>query len=195
MIARFLAAPMIVATGALLVAPPAHADATYDLVLTGLVEHTVDCWESVPLCSGPPTISYPWTGMLTVVVDSSADGTYTNAAFESLTLTSNVAGGTWDADFTVTVGGHRVTAVAGDLPVMTAHDEEAFIVFDGLDATFAGSGMHHYGPTTASGSLSPVPEARADLSLLFGLAALATVALRRRGQACIKGQRGFTSNA
>ena len=82
---------MIVATGAL-VAPPAHADATYDLVLTGLVEHTVDCWESVAVFRAAHD-QLSVDGMLTVVVDSSADGTYTNAAFESLTLTSNVAAG------------------------------------------------------------------------------------------------------
>jgi hypothetical protein len=202
MASRLLASPLIVATSALFAALPAHAQATYDLALTGQVEHTVDCWETVPLCSGPPSVTYPWTGTLTVVVDSSADGTYTDAAFESLTLSSNIAGfsidpGDWDAGFTVTIGGHQVTSIAADFPLMTLHDSQASIEFDGLESRFNGSGETHYGPTNALGSLSPVAEPRGDLSILIGLAALATVAKTRRrpDQTCTNGQRGFTSNA
>ena len=75
---------------ALGLAEPAFAQTTYRLALSGEVDHVVDCWESVPQCSGPHDIQYGWGGILTVVIDSAANGTYTGPDLESVTFAGNI---------------------------------------------------------------------------------------------------------
>ena len=183
---------------ALGLAGSALAQTSYHLGVTGEIDHTVDCWETTPLCSGPPHEYTPWTGTLTVVVDGAADGTYSGTDFESLAFAANIGGfaivpNDVDPAFQVTIVGAGVTSL--DLFVLLdgPHDTTAFEAFHGLAVGYADLGGTHYGGTVANGTLSPVPELRAAVLLLCALAALS--ALGRRRQACTSGQRGFTSNA
>ena len=182
---------------ALGLAAPALAQTTYHLAVTGEIDHEVNCWETVPLCSGPPQVQYAWTGTLTVVVDSAADGTYTGPGFESLSFAGNLGSFTAvpdDADpfYSVTITGGQVSSLDVRQFLDTAHDTTAWDDYSGLVASYYGSGGTHYGGTMGVGTLSPIPEPAPAALLLTG--AFACAALRRR-QACASGQRGFTSNA
>ena len=183
---------------ALGLAGPALAQTTYRLAVTGEIDHTVDCWETVPLCSGPPHAYTPWSGLVTVVVDTTADGTYSGADFETLTFDANIGSfaivpNDVDASMQVTIAGGQVSALDAFVAVDTPHDTSAFDFFHGLDASFDGTGGTHYGSTAATGTLSAIPEpATATLLLLGGFAGLAW---SRRRQAWASGQRGLTSKA
>ncbi len=179
-------------------AGPAFAQTSYNLAVTGQVDHTVNCWETTPMCSGPPHDFTPWVGTLTIVLDSAADGVYQGPDLESLSLVANVgsfAPITYDNDpsFEVTITGGKVSSVDAEVLVDSSLDTSAFDLFSGLTANYNGSGGTHYGPTIASGALAPIPEPAEATLLLGGLAGL--VAWSRRRQACASGQRGLTSNA
>ncbi len=185
---------LALATG---LAGPAVAQTSYYLGVTGQIDHTVDCWETVPLCSGPPHVLYAWTGTLTIVVDSAADGTYMGPDFESLSFVGNIGNFTaipndGDPFYEVTITDGQVSSLEVRQFLETPHDTFAWDDYSGLVASYVGSGGTHYGGTVGMGILSPIPEPAPAALLLSGLAALA--ALRRR-QACASGQRGFTSNA
>ena len=179
-------------------AGPVRAETTYRLAVTGQIDHTVDCWESDPLCSGPPHVYSAWTGTVTIVVDSAADGTYQGPALESLAFVANIGSFSVtpfadDPAFSVTIVDGQVSSLDTLALVETPHDTSAFTHFGGLDAGYDATGGTHYGGTVATGTLSAIPEPAPAALLLVGLAAMAGLARRR--QACINGQRGLTSNA
>ena len=134
----------------------AIAQTSYELGVAGQVDHTVNCWETVPLCSGPPQVDTPWVGTVTIVVDSPADGTYRGLDIESLTFVANIGSFavTPDADdpaFSATIIDGQVSSLEALAPIETLLDASAFTRFDGLDADYDASGGTHYGGTIASG--------------------------------------------
>jgi hypothetical protein len=181
---------------ALFMAAPASAQTTYRLALQGEIDHVLNCWETTPPCSGPRDLQYAWDGILTVVVDSAADGTYTGPDLESVRLVGNVgsfllAQQQPDPFYRVTVTGGQVSSLQLHPFLDTLLDVSASEDFSGLSVIYYGSGGHHYGSTSGTATLSAIPEPAPVALLLAGLAMGA--ALRRR-QACASGQRGLTSN-
>ena len=179
-------------------AAPTVAQTSYELGVAGQIDHTVNCWETVPLCSGPPHVYTPWVGTVTIVVDSTADGTYQGPDLESLTFAANIGSFavTPDADdpaFSVTIVDGRVSSLDVIALVETPRDTSAFTYFGGMDADYDDTGGTHYGATVATGTLAPIPEPGTAAMLLAGLVAFG--ASRRSRQTCASGQRGFTSNA
>jgi hypothetical protein len=181
---------------ALFLAAPAFAQTTYRLVLDGEIDHLLDCWETTPQCSGPRDVQYAWGGILTVVVDTAADGSFTGPDLESVNFTGNVGSFTLsqlvaDPFYAVTVTDGQVSSLQLHPFIDTLLDVSAWDDFSGLSVIYYGSGGHHYGGTSGTATLSPIPEPAPAALLLAGLAMGA--ALRRR-QACANGQRGLTSN-
>lgn len=188
-----LSAALVLTLG---LAAPAFAQTTYRLVLDGEIDHLLNCWETTPQCSGPRDVQYAWGGILTVVVDSATDGTYTGPDLESVRMVGNVgsfllASQQPDPFYTVTVTDGQVSSLQLHPFIDTLADVSAWDDFSGLSVIYYGSGGHHYGGTSGTATLSPIPEPAPAALLLAGLAMGA--ALRRR-QACASGQRGLTSN-
>ncbi len=162
--------------GVFLAPGSARADATFAFALSGQMEEQ----------SYPPGF-FPWTGKLTVVLDSGADGTYGNADLVSFDLDSN-----WVnihepifttipfiADFTVEDG--KLTAVDAvyydaDVPVVMTS-------FGGLTVSYYQPLIYFTPTTVGTATLTPVPEPGAGAMLLFGLALAVAGARINRGRA------------
>jgi len=149
------------------------------------------------LCCSQQPVSFSWSGLIHVDVNSSADGTYSGAALQGFAARGSLDSPTpyavfgfsfapppsyyWTTDPSVTVQGGRITDVRGSW-----HDG-----FSNLSGTFAGmsfgseSFAWHAGHTIANGGLSvntvavsPVPEPETYALLLAGLGVLQLI--RRR---------------
>src|SRR5579862_5567764 len=64
----------------------ARANATFYFDLSGQLDAIDGC--SDPSCTSPGDHFFPWTGKLSVVLDSNADGTYDNTGTVSFDLVS-----------------------------------------------------------------------------------------------------------
>jgi len=165
--------------------PVCAGDTTYWLDLRGRLDHSVNCWETRPLCSGPPFIDMDWRGRVTVVVDSPADGRYGDTDIVSLHLDANA--GSFDAPRGFDFDGNWVTVTDGQVsgiwfpgfPV-TALDSNAWITIEGLDAWYQAAGSYHVGSSYAEGTLTPIPEPASAVLLLAGVVACAGLARRLR---------------
>src|SRR5689334_5196718 len=108
---RSLAIAMLVSAGA------ARADQSYLLTLSGNGVHPFDAWEcSLPTQVGdPPILIFDWEGVVTVVVDSVAPGTFTGEHFVSLGcartqgLITGFSGNSFLSQPSVTVAAGRMT--------------------------------------------------------------------------------------
>lgn len=189
-----------------LCAAGAHAT-TYQLALAGTVEHQLDCWENLALCDpslppviNPPVVDFPWTGVVTLVVDSAANGTFTGAGIVSLSLASSLGLASFDAtsdglaffshgktqDAAAIVNG-RVASI--DLSFFDPELQD--ITFSGLGVEFRRVHTTHLGPFDAQGALVNVPEPGAYAMLLLGLLGLSGYSRNhRRARRLIRRRRG-----
>jgi hypothetical protein len=177
---------------ALLTGQAARADATYTLVLNGTAHHTFNCWEILSQCAigppVPPDERYAWTGTISVVVDSSADGTYADADFLSLAFVANLGGVTLNSFEHSYPAFGQVTVTNGLVSSLDVTDPLLFpdsptpggLVFSGLSATYSQPPLHHFGETDAFGTLTPIPEPGTDGLMLAGLGCLGYVARGRK---------------
>jgi hypothetical protein len=178
-------------SAALVPASQARADTTYRLVVNGIDEHTYPpCRIVFPHCD--ETLDLPWNGLLTIVIDTNADGTFgdevTSFSFAvdpgRLLLPYSPGG--------VTVSDGRVTSV----DILFYPDGDGFVHFDGLHVVYQNNfDAGHLGADFASGTLTAVPEPGGAALLLWALACAGAAGWRRSPQAWVKGQRGRTSNA
>lgn len=172
----------------------AFAEATYELSLNGTIVHSPDCWENLPACEfgPPPDVIWAWTGHVTLDVDSSGDGTFSDPDLMSFALDANLGGFSVPNDpappppfrlypfyGTVTIADGKVASIDASyffesLPDISVH-------FSGLSVGYTQPPLHHYGPTTAVGSLTMVPEPATWRLLLGGLLLSAAMGTRRNG--------------
>jgi hypothetical protein len=165
----------------------ASADESYVLSVNGKGVHALDAYE----CPGTicpldqQVVSFDWGGLLTVVVNSDAAGTFTGSqvvslAFErSMGLVSSFSSQSlfgFSGPPSVTVSDGEVTSIDAYLP----YSPYQKVTFSGLSVQYFEPSQHHYGSTTATAVLAPVPEPSTWLLLICGLAAIATTSRRHR---------------
>jgi hypothetical protein len=171
--ARSLLAALFV-PAALCMSAGARADSSYAFALLGQMVEAGHTWT--------------WTGKLTIVLDSGADGLYDNDHIVAFDMTSTTGPSFSLSDFSflpfqidATVEGGRMTAIDG------RHYD-----WPNSDATtdFSGLSVHYFRPfidktpeTSGDAVLSPlaVPEPGAGAMLLLGLGLFAWAAARRDG--------------
>ena len=158
--------------------------ATYSLSLHGSGIHIPDCWEDLAQCDpgqpGPQEVTFPWVGSITAVVVPDGDGTWSGADLASFRLDANV--GSFNAlsqgiEGSVTVLGGHITSVDLVFRFLPGDIEASF---SGLSAFYDQPAQHHYGPTFASGTLTPIPEPETYALLGAGLLLLTMRIARRR---------------
>jgi len=138
--------------------------ATYRLALKGVADHWAYCfWEGLD-CTGILPVYSDWSGVLTINIDSSADGIFETPDINSMSLDANAGSFSYPiSEFgygvTASVVNGRVASIdAPYLPVPLPDGNVAEMWFGGLRVSFGDTGTHHYGPTTYLGTLTSVPE-------------------------------------
>jgi hypothetical protein len=158
----------------------ARADATFEFSLSGQLDQQYGC-QDPSSCTAPADHFSPWTGELTVVLDSGADGMYGNPDIVSFDLVSTCC--TFQeptftpipfiASFTVDDGKlTSISAVYYDplFPIVVTS-------FSGLTVSYFQPLIYFTPLTVGTATLTPVPEPDGGAMLLFGLA-LAVVGAR-----------------
>lgn len=153
----------------------ARADAAFAFTLSGQIDQQSD----------PPAF-YPWTGKLTVVLDTGADGVYGNADMVSFDLVSN-----WVtfhepsftpipfiANFTVADGKLKSIGAA----YYDASDPDVVTSFGALTVSYFQPLVDFTPQTVGTATLTPVPEPGSGAMLLFGLALAVAGARINRGR-------------
>ena len=174
--------------GASLASGSARANATFQFILSGQLDQIYGCPDSS--CGSPPDHSYPWTGTLTVVLDSGADGMYDNADMVSFDLVSTcctfheptVTAIPFLANFTVADGKLTSISAAYYDPIVPI----VVTTFSGLTVGYDQPLIDFTPPTVGTAVLTPVPEPAAWAMLLFGLALAAVGARINRSDALRK---------
>lgn len=158
----------------------AHAAATYLLTLQGTDQR------DYPPCripdQAPPcdvTVDLPWTGLLSIVVDSNGDGVFTDQQVLSFSLQATV--GSLSLPFvpgSVTVVDGRVTSVDFSAPYPLG--DAAWEHYIGLNVFYQDifDGGHQV-TDFATGELTAVPEPASALMMLFALACAGAAGSRR----------------
>jgi len=166
MFVRWFVAALVFVPAALCIPASARANATYEFTLLGQVEQAGHSWD--------------WTGTLTIVLDSAADGLYDRDHILAFDLNSTGSSFHWPPviefiafDVHANVADGRMTSVSGryyDWPIF----EET--------TDFSGLSVHYYRPfidkspvTMGDAILIPVavPEPGAGAMLLLGLGLVA----------------------
>lgn len=162
--------------------------ATYLLRLDGVADHTPYCyWEPYFPCNGttPVHVQSEWTGLMTIVLDTSADGTFGGSDVTSMSLNAN--GGSFSfpiADYgyfaEISVLDGRVTSMDAGIPLNLPDDNFTVFGIRGLSAEFNDFGTHHYGSTYYAGTLTPIPEPDELALVVAGLLTLVARKVRNR---------------
>ena len=158
----------------------ARADTTYLMTLQGTDQrYYPPCrvpGEPTSLCN--VTVELPWTGTLDIVIDSSADGVYSDGDVLAFDFLTNVGSLTlpYLPGGSVTVAGGRITSV--DFPSFPGGDGDYW--FNGLHAAYSRNfDAPHTGSDFALGLLTAVPEP-APMTLMALALACAWAAGRSR---------------
>lgn len=172
----------------MMLAGSAFADTTYQMTLQGSDQrYYPPCrvpGEPTPPCN--EIVDLPWTGTLSIVVDSSADGVYSDADVTSFDFRTNIGSLTLPfAPGSVTVAGGRITSV--NLGSYPGDDGDYF--FGGLQASYSRDfDAPHLGSDFATGVLTAVPEP-APVTLMMLALACAWAARSRRARSGSRRQR------
>lgn len=167
----------------------ARANATFQFALSGQLDQQ-GCGD--PSCTIPGEVVFPWTGKLTVVLDTAADGVYDNSDLVSFDLASTCC--TFHepaftplpffASFTVADG--RLTAIDA-----VYYDPEIWDIvtrFGGLSVSYFQPLIFFTPVTTGSAVLTPVPVPEPATWAML-VAALAMAAALRGRRAALRATR------
>jgi len=157
----------------------ARADTTYLLTLQGIDQRY---YPPCRLVDQPPpcdeTVDLDWRGTLDVVIDSSADGVFSDA--DVLSFDFHTSAGSLVLPFmpgSVTVDGGRITSV----DMVTFPGDDGDYTFQGLRAYYGRDfDAPHQGSDFAVGLLTAVPEPAPDALLALALACAWGVGARGR---------------
>jgi len=163
----------------------ARADATFAFALSGQLDQQYGC-NAPSDCSSPGDHFSAWTGDLTIVLDSGADGMYGSSDIVSFDLVSTCCTFheptftpiPFDASFTVEDG--KLTSIDGAyydpiVPVVVT-------TFSGLTVSYFQPLIFFTPQTVGTARLTAVPEPGTGAMLLFGLALAAVGARINRGR-------------
>jgi hypothetical protein len=164
----------------------AQASVTSVFSFSGDLEYRYNAWNCPNLTCSSWAETRAWEGLVTVVTDSAADGTYAGdklLSFQFASSLPNWQGFTTDGKATgsflpvtlaVTMTGGLLTAVDGGF---MADPYERFTM-NGLTASYSFGGCHHCNAVTGVATLAPVPEPQTYAMLLAGLGLLVVYARR-----------------
>jgi hypothetical protein len=160
----------------------AYAQATFLMGLHGSGLHFPLPSECSPQQACTP-FSVPWTGTVTIVTASDANGVYTGGSLLGLDFVTNRASFNLDAirnssqafgePYSVTLAGHQVASVDFAIHLTPGSGVLAPTVlsFSGLSGGYNEPVSHSVGATFYSATLVPIPEPQSWALLLAGLAA------------------------
>jgi len=159
----------------------ARADATYHLALQGTDQrYYPPCRTPAPV-PGPcnETVDLAWTGTVDIVIDSGADGVYSDGDVLSFDVRTNLGNLVlpYFPGNSVTVAGGRITSV--DFPRFPGDTGDWW--FGGLDASYSRDfDAPHTGSDFALGHLTAVPEPGVATLMILALACIGAIATRSR---------------
>jgi hypothetical protein len=160
----------------------AVASTTFLLDLRGQAMHEVNAWECYPSsCSyGDPrlqTVHFEWTGLVTLVTSSEADGVYTGSDILSLSVDSqSFRLSDFDDPWAATA-----VVSAGQIVALDAYFEDSPVKLwlTGMTATYDQPDLHHIGRTQGTALVTNVPEPSTWALMALGLGAVALAARPR----------------
>ena len=177
---RSFAAAVVLLPAIFLAPRSAHANATFEFALSGQLQQQEGCGD--PGCTVPGVVVFPWTGALTVVLDSGADGVYDSTDLVSFVMDSNCCSvdepGIDSIPFVAsfTVAGGRLTSI--DATSLDATFPVVVTTFSGLTVSYFQPPIFFTPETTGQAVLTPVPEPAAWAMLVLGLVLVGMLGLQ-----------------
>jgi hypothetical protein len=181
--------PIAIAASLLGACMQANAVAAFEFSFSGTLVHSLDAWECPnTICPGfpgpPPPVISSWSGNITVVTSSGADGSYTGEDALAISQDSDLALHT-EIRFTslgptATISNGALTLTGGGSAFVDYFPAPVEYVFYGDHFTYEQPAIHHYGPTTGYATLTPIPEPGIPALMLVGLTAVGVVAGKKR---------------
>jgi hypothetical protein len=167
----------------LLSAGAAFAQETFLMALNGSGLHFRLPGECAPAQDCGPPVRFPWTGTVTIVTASDANGVYTGASLLGLDFETNTVRFNLDAirnsstffgePYSVTLAGGQVVSVDFAIHLTPGGGVLAptVLTWGGLSGGYNEPVSHSVGQTFYSGTLVPIPEPQTWALLLAGLVA------------------------
>jgi hypothetical protein len=172
----------------------ANAVASFEFSFSGTLVHILDAWECPnTICPGypgpPPPVVSDWSGSITVVTSSGADGSYTGeevlSIFQDSGLALHSAIHFASLGPTATISNGALTLTGGGTAFVDYFPAPVEYAFYGDHFTYEQPAIHHYGPTSGYATLTPIPEPGIHALMLVGLAAVGAVSVKKRRSAAV----------
>jgi hypothetical protein len=182
-----LSLPAIALIASCGLAPNAQAVTSYAFTFNGTLSHFLDAWECPGLTcpGGGAPVPLPWSGDVSVQVGD-GDGVFSGADVSSFSLRSGYQTYSSSALFTPPGAVNFFVSVSGGIPSLGG----SFQVNPARLFSFAGTSMSvqqppefHFGASSGTVALVPIPEPATYAILLGGLALLGAAGRRQKTSA------------